>query len=197
MATQDDKHDARERVLRTAYDLFQRNTLNTVGVDRIVAEADVAKTTLYRHFSSKDDLAVSVLRHHEDVWMRGWLTHAIEGYGETPAARLLGLFDAFDDWFRRDDYQGCLFVRALLETRDLASPVRTAAAGGLESVRALIRGLAEEAGARDPDAFALQMQMLLMGSTVAAVHGDADAAKRAQEVARLLLERDGIAPTES
>jgi AcrR family transcriptional regulator len=186
---------ARERLLRTAYSLFQHNTLNTVGVDRIVAEADVAKTTLYRHFSSKDGLAVSVLRHHEDVWTRDWLEQAIERHGETPGARLLGIFDAFDDWFRRDDYEGCLFARALLETRDPANPVRAAAAAGLEHVRALIRRLAEDAGVHDPDAFALQVQMLLLGATVAAVYGDVDAAQQARDVARLLLEREGI-PTE-
>jgi AcrR family transcriptional regulator len=188
--------DARERLVRTAHALFHRNTLNTVGVDRIVAEAGVAKTTLYRHFSSKDGLAVSVLRHHEDVWTRDWLEQAIERHGETPGARLLGIFDAFDDWFRRDDYEGCLFARTLLETRDPASPVRTAAAAGLERVRALIRGLAEDADAHDPDAFALQIQMLLLGATVAAVYGDRDAAQQARDVARLLLEREGV-PTES
>src|SRR2546426_10236523 len=117
MATQRDKRQApapvgaaRERLLRTAYGLFQRNTLNTVGVDRIVAEADVAKTTLYRHFPSKDDLAVSVLRHHEDVWTRGWLEQEIGRRGTTAGARLLGIFDAFDEWFQRDDYEGCLFA---------------------------------------------------------------------------------------
>ncbi|TML94219.1 MAG: TetR/AcrR family transcriptional regulator [Actinobacteria bacterium] len=187
--------NARERLVRTAYALFQRNSLNTVGVDRIVADADVAKTTLYRHFPSKDDLAVSVLGHHEDVWTRGWLEQAIERH-ETVGARLLGLFDAFDDWFRRDDYEGCLFARTLLETRDPASRVRAAAAAGLANVRALIRGLAEEAGVHDPDVFALQIQMLLLGATVAAVYGDLDAAHQAREVARLLLERKGI-PTES
>jgi AcrR family transcriptional regulator len=199
MANQNDRRQApaevgaaRERLLRTAYALFQRNSLNTVGVDRIVAEADVAKTTLYRHFPSKDDLAVSVLGHHEDVWMRGWLEHAIERHGETAGARLLGLFDAFDDWFHRDDYEGCLFTRALLETRDPANPVRAAAAAGLENVRALIRGLAEEAGVHDPDVFALQIQMLLLGATVAAVYGDLDAAQQARDVARLVLEREGI-----
>jgi AcrR family transcriptional regulator len=183
---------ARERLLRTAYALFQRNSLNTVGVDRIVAEADVAKTTLYRHFSSKDDLAVSVLQHHEEVWMRGWLEQAIERHGESAGARLLGVFDAFDDWFQRDDYEGCLFTRALLETRDPANPVRAAAAAGLGSVRALLRGLAEDAGVHHPDVFALQIQTLLLGATVAAVYGDLDAAQRARDVARLLLERDGI-----
>jgi len=183
---------ARDRLLRTAYALFHRNSLSTVGVDRIVAEADVAKTTLYRHFSSKDALAVSVLRHHEDVWTRDWLERAIKRHGETAGARVLGIFDAFDEWFRREDYEGCLFARALLETRDPANPVRAAAAAGLEHVRALIRGLAENAGVHDPDAFALQIQMLLLGATVAAVYGDLDAARQARDVARLLLEREGV-----
>jgi AcrR family transcriptional regulator len=186
---------ARERVLRTAYTLFQSNNLNTVGVDRIVAEADVAKTTLYRHFPSKDYLTVSVLRHHEDIWMRGWLEQAIERSDKNPAARLLALFDAFDDWFRRDDYEGCLFVRALLETRDPVNAVYAAAAEGLEKVRALIRGLAEDAGVHDPDVFALQIQILLLGATVAAVYGDLDAAQQARDVAGLVLEREGIRAT--
>jgi AcrR family transcriptional regulator len=183
---------ARERLLRTAYELFRHHTLHTVGVDRIVAEADVAKTTLYRHFPSKDALAVSVLRHHEDVWTRGWLEREVERRDPTAGARLLGLFDAFDDWFRQDDYEGCLFARALLETRNPANPVRAAAATGLDNVRAFIRKLAEDAGVHDPDVFALQIQMLLLGSIVAAVSGQLDAARHAREVAQLLLERNGI-----
>ena len=188
--------NARERLLDTAYDLFQRNTLNTVGVDRIVAEANVAKTTLYRHFSSKDQLTVAVLRRHQDVWMTGWLEQLLAQRGGPPGARVLALFDAFDEWFNSGEYEGCLFARALLESRDPASAVRSAAVGGLENVRALIRQLAEEAGAPDPDVFALQIQLLLLGSTVAAVSGELDAALRAREVARLLLERHGI-PTGS
>jgi AcrR family transcriptional regulator len=185
---------ARERVLETAYGLFHRHTLNTVGVDRIVAEAGVAKTTLYRHFPSKDELAVSVLGRHQDVWMTGWLEQEIARRGRTPAARVLALFDAFDNWFRRDDYEGCLFARTLLEARDPASPVRSAAVAGLANVRALIRGLAKEAGVHDPEKFALQIQLLLLGATVAAVSGELDAARRGREVARVLLEQEGIRP---
>jgi AcrR family transcriptional regulator len=189
----DEVKSARDRVLETAYTLFQRNSINTVGVDRIVAEADVAKTTLYRHFSSKDDLAVAVLRHHGDAWMTGWLEQAIERRGGSAADRLLAIFDAFGDWFRREDYEGCLFARALLETRDPANPVRAAAASGLADVRDLILGLAAEAGVRDPDVFALQLQMLLLGATVAAVYGDRDAAEQGRHVARLLLEQERVA----
>jgi AcrR family transcriptional regulator len=185
---------ARERLLHTAYELFQSNTLNTVGVDRIVAEANVAKTTLYRHFPSKDDLAVSVLRRHQDVWMTDWLEETIARRGATAAARLLALFDAFDDWFHREGYEGCLFARALLETRDPANPVCSAAVTGLANVRALIRTLAQDAGVRDPDAFAAQIQLLLLGGTVAAVSGELDAAQRGRAVASLLLEQEGIRP---
>jgi AcrR family transcriptional regulator len=185
---------ARERLLETAYGLFERNTLNTVGVDRIVAEANVAKTTLYRHFPSKDDLAVSVLHRHEEVWLTGWLEQLIGRLQGPPGAQILALFDAFDDWFRRDDYQGCLFARTLLETRNPASAVCGAAVAGLADIRAFIRGLAEAAGAAHPDVFAWQIQLLLLGSTVAAVGGELDAARHARDVARLLLERDGIPP---
>jgi AcrR family transcriptional regulator len=182
---------ARERLLWTAYELFRRHSLNTVGVDRIVAEADVAKTTLYRHFSSKDELAASVLQHHDQVWTRGWLERTVRE-GETAGASLLAIFDAFDDWFRRDDFRGCLFANALLETRDPGSPIHTAAATGLSNIRDLISSLAKDAGVRDPDLFARQLQMLLLGAIVHAVEGQLDAARQAREVARVLLERDGV-----
>src|SRR6266545_46516 len=172
MATRSDKRrtpaepgGARERLLRAAYELFRRHSLNTVGVDRIVAEADVAKTTLYRHFSSKDELAVSVLEHHEQVWTRDWLERTVREQ-KTPGASLLAIFDAFDDWFRRDDFRGCLFANVLLETRDPESPVHSAAATGLRNIRALIGSLAKDAGVRDPDLVARQLQMLLLGAIV-------------------------------
>jgi AcrR family transcriptional regulator len=182
---------ARERLLSTAYELFRRQSLNSVGVDRIVAEADVAKTTLYRHFSSKDELAASVLKHHEQVWTRDWLERTVRER-ETPGAGLLAIFDAFDDWFRRDDFRGCLFANALLETRDPASPVHTAAATGLSNIRDLISSLAKDAGVHDPNLFARQLQMLLLGAIVHAVEGQLDAARQAREVARALLEREGV-----
>jgi AcrR family transcriptional regulator len=198
MATPSDKRrtppepgGARERLLQTAYELFRGQSLNTVGIDRIVAEADVAKTTLYRHFSSKDELATSVLQHHEQVWTRGWLERTIRER-ETAGAGLLAIFDAFDDWFRQDDFRGCLFANALLETRNPRSPVHTAAATGLSNIRDLISSLAKDAGVRDPDLFARQLQMLLLGAIVHAVEGQLDAARQAREVARALLERDGV-----
>jgi AcrR family transcriptional regulator len=185
--------DARERILQTAYDLFSREGVQTVGVDRIIAEAGVAKATLYRHFRSKEALILAVLERREQRWTRDWLEHEIELRGNTPQARLLAIFDVFDEWFRRDDYESCLFTTALIETHDPKSPVRQEAVARLANVRTLLYRLAEEIGVREPDSFSRAIQQLMLGSIIAAFTGDTQAARRAQDVALLMLEREGIA----
>jgi AcrR family transcriptional regulator len=184
--------DGRERVLETAYRLFRRHGLRAIGVDRIVADAGVAKTTLYRHFPSKDDLAVAVLEHHGEVWTRGWLQSEIDKRAATPAGRILALFDAFDSWFRGADFRGCLFLNTLLESRDPRGAVHDASRAALADIRAIIRDLAQAAGARDPGQLAAEIQVLLMGSIAAAVNGFTDSAMRMRPVARQILEREGI-----
>jgi AcrR family transcriptional regulator len=179
----------RERILSTAYDLFRRHGLRAVGVDRIVAEAGVAKMTLYRHFRSKEELVLAVLDRREDLWSRGWLEREVERRGDSARARLLATFDAFDEWFRRDDYEGCLFVSALVESRDSTSTIAAASARKLAGIRAFLGRLAHEAGVQDPESFARQWQILLTGAIVAAAAGDVESARRARDVGELLLER--------
>jgi AcrR family transcriptional regulator len=183
---------ARERILRTAYDLFCNHGLQAVGVDRISDEAGVAKVTLYRNFRSKDELALAVLERREKVWISDWLEREVERRGRTAEERLLAIFDAFDEWFRREDYESCLFTTCLLETHDLASPVGAASVRGLVHVRSFVEGLAKEAGVRDSAGFARQWQILMLGSIIAASAGDLEAAKRARDVALPLLEREGL-----
>ena len=108
----------------TAYELFTQHGLGGVGVDRIVAEVGVAKTTLYRHFGSKDALAVAVLLRHEELWTQGWLESEVVARATPPGGSILAIFDALDEWFGQADYEGCLFINTLLETRDQSSPVR-------------------------------------------------------------------------
>jgi AcrR family transcriptional regulator len=179
--------DARERILRTAHGLFRRHGVTAIGVDRIVEEAGVAKTTLYRHYGSKDALVVAVLERHGRLWIWDWLEAEVERRATTPATRILAIFDAFDDWFRQETYEGCLFTNTLLETHDRPGPVRSAAAEKLSEVRSLLGRLAEDAGVRDPVAFAQQLQMLMLGSIVLAVQGDAGAALHARGVAQVML----------
>ena len=184
---------ARERIDRTAYELFSRHGIRAVGIDTVVAHSGVAKMTLYRHYASKDKLALAFLRRREELWTRAWLQEEVERRAQIPGERLLAVFDTFDAWFRRSDFEGCSFAKALLEQSDPWHPVRTAAVRHIETIRALLSQWIEDAGVRNPDRFARQWQILMMGSIIAAYAGDLNAAKRARELGVLLLVREGVA----
>jgi AcrR family transcriptional regulator len=184
---------ARDRILDTAYDLFSRHGVKTVGVDRIVAESGVAKMSLYRHFPSKDALVLAFLQERERRWTQDWLQAEVERRAETPAARLLAIFDVFGEWFAVDDFEGCSFINVLLEYDAPEHPIRGACIEYLVNIRSFVREVAAEAGARDPEALAHQWHILMKGSIVAAGEGDALAAARAREMGELLLEREALA----
>jgi AcrR family transcriptional regulator len=184
--------DARERILRTAYELFRRHSTHTVGVDRIVAEAGVAKTTLYRHFRSKDDLIVAVMERHQELWTRGWFAREVEARAATPAGRLLAVFDVLEEWFREDNFPGCLFINCLIETHDELGEIRAASVRGIEEVYVILRQLAADAGAADPSALAHRLQIMCRGSFVAASQGEMDAIREARAVAELVLANEGL-----
>lgn len=185
--------NARERILETAYALFSRSGIRAVGVDTVVAESGVAKMTLYRHFPSKDDLVLAFLERREELWTRGWVEAETGRRASSPGERLLAIFDIFDEWFHRDDFEGCSFINVLLEMDDREHVIHTAAARHLANIRAFVRGLAKEAGVRDPETFARQWHTLMKGSIVAAGEGDKDAARAAKEVAKLLLAHERVA----
>jgi AcrR family transcriptional regulator len=164
--------------------------VQAVGIDRIIAESGIAKATLYRHFHSKEELALAVLERREALWTRGWLEREINRRARTPKTRLLAIFDAFDDWFQRDDYEACLFINTLLEAHDRTNAMGAASVAHLATVRALACELAQQAGIADPENFARQWQLLMAGAIVAAAAGDADAAQHARDFATLLLRRE-------
>ena len=184
---------ARERIDQAAYELFSRRAVRGVGVDEIVARSGVAKMTLYRHYPSKNHLVLAFLRRREELWTRGWLQAEVERRGGTAGQRLLAIFEVFDKWFRRSDFEGCAFINVLLEIDDQSHPVRLATVTHLATIRAFLRTLAIEAGVADPDGFSRQWHILMKGSIVAAGEGDAKAALRAREVGRLLLLHEGVA----
>ena len=179
----------RERILDSAYDLFSHRGISAVGIEELIARASVAKATLYRHFPSKNDLVLAFLQRREERWTYGWVEQEARLRGDTPEESLLAIFDLFDEWFHRDDFEGCSFVNVLLETADRESDIGAASAMHLENIRGVIRTLAEEAGLRDVEEFALTFHILMKGSIVQAGEGDLDAAKRAKRMARTLIDQ--------
>ena len=178
---------ARDRILASAYDLFSRKGVRAVGVDEVIARAEVAKATLYRHFASKDDLVLAFLQEREQVWTKDWVEAEARRRGDTPEDQLLAIFDLFGEWFQREDFEGCSFINLLLEMNDRETPIGRASAVHLANIRSIVRGLAEEAGLSEPEQFAHSWHILMKGSIVAASEGDRDAARRAQAMGRLLI----------
>jgi AcrR family transcriptional regulator len=182
------KPDARERILATAYELFSRRAIRDVGIDEMIERAGVAKATLYRHFPSKDDLVIAFLERREERWTLAWVEAEARRRGSTPEEQLLAIFELFDEWFHRDDFEACSFINVLLEMGP-AHPVGQASVRHLSSIRSIVGRLAEEAAMRDPESFARSWHILMKGSIVSAAEGDAEAAQRARSMARLLIEQ--------
>jgi AcrR family transcriptional regulator len=143
----------RERLIAAAYDLFSKGGVSQVGIDTIVAKSGCAKASLYTNFKTKVGLAIAFLDRREAVWTRGWLETEIKRRAVRPEDGLLAFFDVFDDWFHKKSFEGCSFINVMLESRT-NSPVRRAAAIHLAKIRAIVRGLAEEAKLQEPERFA-------------------------------------------
>ncbi len=179
---------ARQRILESAYELFSRRGIRAVGIEEILERARVAKATLYRHFPSKDDLVLAFLEQREQLWTRDWVEREARSRATKPDEQLLAIFDAFDEWFHKDDFEGCSFINVMLECADRNHPIGKASILHLANIRSLLTQLATEAGLRDPDTFAHSWHILMKGSIVAAGEGDQNAAKRAKAMGRALIE---------
>ena len=180
---------ARDRILDSAYELFSTRGVRAVGIDEVIERAAVAKATLYRHFPSKDELVLAFLQQREVVWTHGWVEAEARKRGATPDAQPLAIFDLFDEWFHRAG------LRRLLVRQHPARDGEPRASRGSRERRAprehphRPRALADEAGLRSTDEFARSFHILMKGSIVQAGEGDVDAAKRAKEMARDLIEK--------
>ena len=177
---------ARERILEAAFRLFYANGIRAVGIDRIIAESQVAKATFYKHFPAKDDLVVAYLDRVDDIWF-GQLREAAEMAGPDPADQLVGMFDALLTACRRDGYRGCAFINAAAESVP-GTPVHARTVAHKLAVLQWVTDLAREAGAVDPDALARSLTLLLDGGLASgSVDAEPDAPPVAKASARALV----------
>lgn len=181
---------ARERILIAAYELFSRKGVRAVGIDEIIARSGVARMTLYRHFASKEELALAFLERREDMWTTGWLQTEVARGASDPREQLLLIFDVFGAWFRSPTFEGCSFINVMLENSDPLDTLRQASVVHLAVIRVFLEDLAGRAGVKDVEDFARKWHLLMKGSIVAAAEGDLDAARRAREIGAILLSQE-------
>jgi AcrR family transcriptional regulator len=175
-------------VIATAHELFSREGVRPIGVNRIVEEAGVAKMTLYSHFESKEALVFSVLERHERQWTEEWLACESERRAESAQARLLIVFDMLDEWFHSPNYEGSLFINSLLEAHNVDDPVGAESARRLGNVRSLLTEMAAAAGVHDPQQLAGELLLLICGAIVLASAGDPHAGQNVRAMGRNLVQ---------
>ncbi len=184
----------RDRLIDTALNLFMERGFHAVGLDQILADVGVTKTTFYNHFESKDQLAVEALRRRDDFDMLFFTKAIVERGGGEPRDQLLAVFDLLDDYFNDAAFVGCLFINACAEFPLPADPIHQASAAHYARAQQHLEGLANAAGVADPAGLARRWLILFQGAiTQRLVLADDNAAKDARAVAERLLEGAGAA----
>lgn len=188
----------RDQLVETALTLFSREGFHATGIDRVLEVAEVAKMTLYKHFRSKEELILAVLRLRDERW-RNRFMRGVEKRAKDPRGRLLAMFDELADWFADPGFSGCMFINASAEYAELDCPIHAACAEHKRLVEKYVRELAERAGAGHPGAGVLAAQLcLLMEGAIVMTRVCPDdnrgcAAASAKQAAELLIDH-ALAP---
>jgi AcrR family transcriptional regulator len=183
---------ARVRLLDAAEDLFYEEGVHSVGIDRVIERAGVAKATLYSTFGSKDELVRSYLERRNLIW-RDLLTRELQARYDTPRERLLGVFDVLGESFAEPAFRGCAFVNASAEACP-GGVVEAVADEARAWRRALLLRLAQHSGVADPESLARQLSLLYDGAMVAAgMDRDPGTARTARAIAVTLLDAAKVA----
>jgi AcrR family transcriptional regulator len=176
---------ARDRLLAAANELFYSEGVHTVGIDRVIERAGVAKASLYNTFGSKDELVKAYLESRHAT-ISGRITTYIERFG-TPRERLLGVFEAQGELFAETGFRGCAFVSASAESP--GEFVQHAADDYRLWVRTLLTDLAREAGAAEPELLGRQLHLIYDGASLSArMDHDPAVATAARAAAETLLD---------
>ncbi|GAA0451146.1 TetR/AcrR family transcriptional regulator [Streptomyces olivaceiscleroticus] len=164
-ATSGKTSEARTRLLNTATRIFYTEGIHSVGIDRVIAEAQVTRATLYRHFSGKEDLVLAYLD-QADRMMRGQLADAQAGTGSAVDA-VRAVAKSITGGIQSQGFRGCAFLNAVAEYPDPTHPVHQAVLRHREWFLDTITDLLARIGDAPADADARHLVMLRDGAMAA------------------------------
>ncbi len=158
-------NEVRDKILETASELFYRRGVRAVGVDLVVEKSGVAKTSLYRHFGTKDDLIAAFLKREDLDFWNTW-DRVSEQYPNDALAEL----DAHLEWIGgrvgRENYRGCPQINTAAEFPEADHPARKVAEAHMREMRWRLKIIAEGLSVAAPDRLAGQLAMLINGAFV-------------------------------
>ncbi|MDY7020514.1 MAG: TetR/AcrR family transcriptional regulator [Cyanobacteriota bacterium] len=179
----------RDRILAAASELFYKEGVQNVGIDRIIAESGVAKMSLYNHFKSKDALIAAWLKQQDECW-RTWFQETVERLATDPNERVLAIFDALEECFEKPDFRGCAFLNSAVELVDPAHPGYQVSLYHQQATFDYILSLVRAANLPNPEALAYQLMILVAGATVIAMmQQSSEPAIQAKQAAATLIAR--------
>ncbi|HVV74267.1 MAG TPA: TetR/AcrR family transcriptional regulator [Verrucomicrobiae bacterium] len=179
----------RERILKTASDLFYKHGINSTGIDRIIAESGVAKMTFYRHFPSKCCLVAEYLAHRDQAWQR-LLDESAGDTSKPPLERLLAIFNALERSIKNPGFYGCPFIKTLAEFGPERNEpqVQERLDSHFEGMEAVVGRLLKEIRPKDSKNLVAPVMSLICGTIVVAqATGRTDIATKNREVVKALL----------
>lgn len=179
--------EKRQQIVNAATRLFGLYGYHSVGIDWVIAEAHVTKTTMYRHFPLKTDLIVEVLQQRAQA--RALSLEAALSQARSPLECMKKVFDWHHDWFNAEPFTGCMFAHAAAEFPSKGYPIHNAAveqkAGLTRRIEHILFEMMEPDEAR---ALAPVLVMLLDGAALSVqVAGRTDAATLAWAGAREMI----------
>lgn len=178
----------RDQLVEKALQVFYRDGFHATGMDKLVVETGVSKTSMYKHFRTKEDLILAALKLRDESFRADFLARVSE-LADTPIGQILASFDALGEWFSEKDYRGCMFIKAGAEYQDRNHPIHKQSAEHKQIMLDHFTDLARKAGARDPEQLACQIVLLQEGAIVMAVFlKSCNPARDAKAAAQVLLE---------
>ncbi|MGR8979805.1 MAG: TetR/AcrR family transcriptional regulator [Gammaproteobacteria bacterium] len=178
----------KERILHTASNLFYTQGINSTGVDSIVKAAGTTKMSLYKYFPSKDDLVLAHLR-KSGAQMRMKIGAVLNHPALAPRAKLLAVFDVFDELLALPEFRGCPLINASAEYAIEGNPVQKAAAEFYDEFRRTLAEMARQAEINNSMELACQLVLLITGAIVTEqLRKDSEAMKLARHTAKILIE---------
>ena len=191
-----EKSTPRQRLLDAACRLFYEHGITATGIDKVLAEAGVAKMTLYNAFGSKDGLVLEYLRHRYGGFVPA-LRSTLEARQTGAAHRILGVFEVLEEWFQDPGFRGCPLLNTAIEVSDANHPARESAASLVNEFRGYLEELCREAGAQEAEVLAEQLCVLAYGAIAwSQVTRNPSSARNSGAIAQTLLRECGILPSD-
>lgn len=155
----------RERILNTASELFYRQGARAVGVDLVVERSGVAKTSLYRHFPTKDDLIAAFLERQDERFWQRWDEDAGR-HADDPEGELQAHLARVAETIAGNGYRGCPQLNCGIEFPAADHPARAVARAHKLALRERLRRITARLGVRDPGSLADALALVIDGAFV-------------------------------